>query len=190
MPRSPQRQVVTIFGSSRPRPGEPAYKDAYELGKAVAVEGWTVCNGGYGGTMEASAQGARDVNGHTIGVTCSIFSRRGGANRFIVQEVPTFHLQVRLDTLVRLGNAYVALPGGTGTMLEVALVWELLSKHMVRKPATRLLLHNHWRMLEAPIRAAQPDLAAPQFFDRIEVAIEMLREQLAPVDATATCPAD
>jgi uncharacterized protein (TIGR00725 family) len=49
--------IITVYGSSRPKFGEEEYQTAYELGKLLANSGFTVCNGGYGGTMEASAQG-------------------------------------------------------------------------------------------------------------------------------------
>jgi hypothetical protein len=64
-------KIVTVFGSSAPQPLSPAYRDAYELGRGIAAAGWILCNGGYGGTMEAAAKGAVEAGGHTIGVTCS-----------------------------------------------------------------------------------------------------------------------
>ena len=139
--------VVTVFGSSKPKPLSPEYLTALDLGKAIAEAGETLCNGGYGGTMEASARGAAEAGGHTIGVTCSILNRRGGPNRHIRQEVPTFDLHTRLNTLVRLAGAYVVLPGGTGTMLELALVWELYNKRMIRRQAPVILLGEHWTPL-------------------------------------------
>lgn len=152
--------IVTVFGSSGPAPLTPAYQIAYDLGRAIAQAGWTLCNGGYGGTMEAAAKGAVEAGGHTMGVTCAAFKRSGGANRYIKQEIPTFDLLTRLNTLVRLGKAYVVLPGGTGTLLELALVWELLSKGILRRQGPIVLLGNHW----APVLDAVPreDLDAPQ----------------------------
>lgn len=138
------RRTVTIFGSSRPVPDSPAYQAAYELGRTVAEAGWAVCNGGYGGTMEASARGAREAGGHTIGVTCAALGRRGGPNRFICEEVTTLDLFVRIQELIRRGDAYVILPGGTGTLAELGLVWELVSKRMVLRPLPPILLGDYW----------------------------------------------
>ncbi len=152
-----KNRVVTVFGSSTPKSDEPAYKLARQLGQAIAEHGWVLCNGGYGGTMEAAARGASDAGGHTIGVTCSILNWRGRANAYVKQEVPTFDLHTRLNTLVRLAHAYVVLPGGTGTLLELALVWELFSKGMLKRKAPIILLGDHWRPLDAPVRAIQPD---------------------------------
>ena len=51
--------VITIFGSSRPVKGDEEYQLAYEVGKQLSLAGFTVCNGGFGGIMEASARGAK-----------------------------------------------------------------------------------------------------------------------------------
>lgn len=148
--------IVTVFGSSQPPPVSPAYQTAYDLGRAIAQAGWTLCNGGYGGTMEAGARGAAEAGGHTIGVTCRVFGR-SGANAYIRQEVPTFDLLARLNTLVRLGQAYVVLPGGTGTLLEFALVWELLNKELLRRQAPIIVLGDHWSPVIEVVRREQPD---------------------------------
>ena len=63
------RKIVTVFGSSRPGEGDEEYLLAYEVGKNLALNGFTVCNGGYAGIMEASARGAKEAGGKTIGVT-------------------------------------------------------------------------------------------------------------------------
>ena len=167
--------IITVFGSSTPEPLSPAYQTAYELGRAIGQAGWTLCNGGYGGTMEAAARGAVEAGGHTIGVTCSVFRVRGGPNAYIRQEVPTFDLLTRLNTLVRLGNAYVLLPGGTGTLLELALVWELLNKGLLRRQAPLILLGDHWTPLLDPIRRDQPDCLAPHVAADVPAVIALLK---------------
>ncbi len=145
-------RVVTVFGSSTPKPRQPAYQLAADLGGALARAGFTVCNGGYGGTMEAAARGAVEAGGHTIGVTCRAF-RRGGPNAYIRQEVPTFDLFSRLNTLIRLGDAYVVLPGGTGTLLELAAVLELASKSVLRPARPILILGDFWCPVLRLVRA-------------------------------------
>ena len=185
--------VVTVFGSSQPAPLCPEYQTALDLGRAIAEAGWTLCNGGYGGTMEASARGAVEAGGHTIGVTCSILNWRGNANRYIRQEVPTFDLHTRLNTLVRLAGAYVVLPGGTGTMLELALVWELFNKRMLKRNAPIVLLGEHWTPLREPIMAATPDALDPRVAADVDDAIRIIREARnsdADAEATDSSPGD
>lgn len=177
--------IVTVFGSSQPAPGSPAYQTAYDLGQGIAQAGWTLCNGGYGGTMEASAHGAVQAGGHTIGVSCSIFGR-ASVNQFIKQEVTTFYLLTRLDTLVRLGRAYVVLPGGTGTLLELALVWELLNKRLLRRNAPIILIGDTWCSVVDVIRREQPETLDVQVVATAELAIEALREHFAAAQPAAS----
>lgn len=124
-------KTITVFGSSRPAEGDPLYQLAYDLGKQCARAGWAVCNGGYGGIMEAAARGAKEAGGATIGVTVSDFPRR--ANKWIDTEIQMPTLNERLMKLVELGDAYVILKGGTGTLLELAYVWEFINKGLMRE---------------------------------------------------------
>lgn len=136
------KSVVTVFGSSRPRWAEADYTTAFELGRSLARAGYVVCNGGYGGTMEASARGARDAGGHTIGITCSAFARQA-PNRWIVELEEHSTLIERMMALISRGEAYVILKGGTGTLLEFAAVWELLNKSMMTERPV-LVLGDFW----------------------------------------------
>ena len=119
-------KVITIFGSSRPLPDSEDYQTAFDAGRSLARRGFTVCNGGYAGTMEAASKGAREAGGKTIGVTSTVFSRT--PNPWVDQEIRTATMVERLLKLVELGEGYVVLKGGTGTLLELAAVWEFINK--------------------------------------------------------------
>jgi uncharacterized protein (TIGR00730 family) len=121
----PAGRVVSVFGGSRAAEDSPEYRDAYELGRLLAERGHAVCNGGYDGTMAAVSRGAKDGGGRTIGVTVQALSWRS-PNPWIDEEVATATLFARLEQLATLGDAYVALRGGVGTLLEIVLVWNLL----------------------------------------------------------------
>jgi len=124
-------KTVTIFGSSLPGEGSAAYAEARRLGRLLAEGGFAVCNGGYGGLMEASARGAREAGGHTLGVTCELWTSQ--VNPGIVEEIRTPSFFERLTTLIERGDAYIVLPGGTGTLAELALVWEMMNKSALAK---------------------------------------------------------
>lgn len=133
--------VITIFGSSVPEENSPDYTTAYNVGRTLGKAGMTICNGGYGGTMEASAKGAREVGGKTLGITVSTWPRK--SNPWIQQELKQPSLFERLMKLVEMGNAYVILPGGSGTLLELACVLELVNKGIIdRKPI--VLVGGFW----------------------------------------------
>jgi uncharacterized protein (TIGR00730 family) len=122
--------IVTVFGSSVPGESSPEYGMAYTCGRTLAESGMTVCNGGYAGLMEASAKGAVEAGGKTVGVTVSTWS--GTPNRWIQKEIRMPTLLDRMMKLVEMGDAYVVLPGGSGTLLELACVLELVNKSVIR----------------------------------------------------------
>ncbi|MGH9788815.1 MAG: LOG family protein [Candidatus Acidiferrales bacterium] len=133
--------IITVFGSSRPALGSEAYETARRLGEFLARAGFSVATGGYGGTMEAVSRGVRDAGGHVIGVTAEVF--RSAANAWVEEEIRVHTWQERLFKLVELGAGYVVLPGGTGTLVELSVVWEWLNKGFLRvKPF--VLLGDFW----------------------------------------------
>ncbi len=164
--------VVTIFGTSRCEPGDALYELAETLGRRLAEAGWTICNGGYGGTMEATARGAWQVGAETIGVTCRAFGR-GPANRYIVRRIDTDSLLERLGRLIELGDAFVVLPGGTGTLLELSAVWELTCKGLIRARPV-VVWRRPWEAVVRAVREVQSDGVALQFVDEPEAVGQLL----------------
>jgi len=146
---------VTIFGTGRAGPGDSPYEIAVETGKLLARAGFTIANGGYGGTMTAAAKGAAEAGGEIIGVTCSAF--KGKANKYITREITTVSLDERLDTLIKLGQAYIVLPGGTGTLLELAKVWELKNKGFLESQKPIILIGGFWKPLVELLDTDDPD---------------------------------
>ncbi len=140
------KKTIAVFGTGRAGAGDEAYELAYELCRRLARAGFVVANGGYGGTMLAGAKAAAQAGGEVIGVTCSAFGR-GGANEYITTEIVTGSLDERLDTLIGLADGYVVLPGGTGTLLELAKVWEMKNKGFFSADRPIILLGDFWRPL-------------------------------------------
>jgi uncharacterized protein (TIGR00730 family) len=143
------KRIVTVFGSARVSKESEEYAQAYAVGRALARAGFTVCNGGYGGAMEASAKGAKDAGGETIGVSFNTPGRI--QNSWIDTIVETGPLSERLLKLVELGDAYVVLKGGTGTLLELACVWEFVNKGIVPKKPI-IILGSFWQPVVETLR--------------------------------------
>jgi hypothetical protein len=135
-------QVVAVFGGSRRDEDSRLYREAYELGSALARAGYTVLNGGYGGSMAAISHGAADAGGHVIGVTCSIFDPLL-PNRWLTEEIREPDLLARLRTMVERADAFVTLRGGIGTLSELTLAWSLLQTRAFAKPL--VLLGTEWQ---------------------------------------------
>lgn len=129
--------IITVFGSSRPRAGEPDYEEARLLGIELAKRGFQVCSGGYAGVMEAVSRGAKEAGGRTIAITSTFF--RTKANAWVDEEHAAGTWQERLFELIRFGEGYVVCKGGTGTLVELGVVWEMLNKGVMEgKPFVTL----------------------------------------------------
>lgn len=120
---------VAVFGSANAREGEDLYCLAFQLGKLLAEAGHVVMTGGYCGTMEATSRGAAEAGGHTIGVTSEEIEafRPGGPNPWVREVIPTVTLGNRIAILTRQADAFIALPGGVGTLVEAAKAYNLIA---------------------------------------------------------------
>src|SRR5512136_2952996 len=119
--------IAVVFGSNSPKEGELDYAEARQLGYSLTQAGYVIATGGYFGTMEAASRGAKEAGGHAIGVTTSIFDGvRLHPNAYLDEEIKFPTLFQRLHHLVTMADVWVALPGGIGTLSEVALTWSLM----------------------------------------------------------------
>ena len=169
------QKIITIFGTSKADTSSPVYKLAYQLGELLVQAGFTVANGGYGGTMLAAAKAAFEAGGKTIGVTCSAFGK-SKANKYISREIVTKSLDERLKTLVELGQGYIVLSGGTGTLLELAKVWELKNKGFLQAEKPIIIIGSFWKPLLEVI--ASEDSKSKRFIvqeDKPEQVIDILK---------------
>ena len=121
-------KTITVFGSSQVRPNDPLYDTAVDIGAGLAQAGFKVMTGGYYGMMEAVSKGARQADGHVIGVTADQIGKRYDLqpNAFNCEIVHFADLRDRLWYMVENADAYLAMPGGTGTLHEIAETWELM----------------------------------------------------------------
>jgi uncharacterized protein (TIGR00725 family) len=176
---APERQlVISVFGSSRPSEGHAEYEEARALGGALAAAGFVVCSGGYGGVMEGVSRGAKEAGGRTVGVTAAFFRSR--LNRWVDEEVRVTTWEERLFELIRRGDGYAACKGGTGTLVELAVVWEMLNKRvMTNKPF--VVLGDFWQ----PILDRVREVEGSATFPRGEAANRLVHAATAPSDAAA-----
>ncbi len=147
MPKTtPKYPRVAVFGGSNPRPGDPVYEEAYRLGKMLGEAGYTALTGGYMGTMEAISKGASEAGAHVIGVTCDEIEswRKVPLNPFVIEEVRVPTLRDRIYALIQGSDACLALPGGPGTLAEVALTWNHLVIQAI-PPRPLILIGSGWK---------------------------------------------
>ncbi len=123
------KRTVTIFGSSLPVEGDIEFETAYLLGKLLAQNNFNVCSGGYRGIMNAVSKGAVEEGGEAIGITVDLWNVK--PSEYLTKEIKCDTLFDRISKLVEMGDAYVVLQGGTGTLLELSVVWEFMNKNLL-----------------------------------------------------------
>ena len=116
------------------------------LGRLLAESGHTVITGGYMGTMEAVSRGANEAGGHVIGITCEEIERwrKSPANAWVIEERKVATLQERMIALMDAGDVVIALPGGAGTLAEIALLWNRMIVEAAPKRKL-ILIGEGWR---------------------------------------------
>ena len=171
-------KTITVFGTSKAHPGDSVFELAETVGRLLAGNGFCLANGGYGGTMLAAAKGAAQAGGKAIGVTCRAF-KRSKPNEFVTEEIETDCLTERLAKLIELGDAYLVLPGGTGTLLELANVWEHKNKGFSNADKPIILVGPFWQPLIAMMAVADTDsVVHVECVETAEDAIELLKINL------------
>ena len=174
------KPVVAVFGSSQTIDGDAEYQQARLLGRLLARAGFAVCNGGYGGTMEASSRGASEMGGTSIGLTVGYFGDRE-ANPFVTREIKNATLFERLANFVGLAEAFVVLKGGVGTLAEFSTVWNLLQTKAL-DPKPFIFIGGNWPQvienLGHDMKIRDKDVKFLNFAQTPEEAVEILRKHL------------
>ncbi len=188
-----KQKKITVFGGSSPQPGSPAYQEAYELGMLLGQRGFTVLTGGYIGTMEAVSRGAAEAGGHVIGVTCAEIEawRPVQPNAWVQEEWRHDSLQARLDALIEAADAWLALPGGPGTLTEIALTWNRVLIQAIA-PRPLILIGRGWQQTFTAFFQAQASYIHPDhralitFAPKPAAAVAQLVSALGTADTSSS----
>jgi uncharacterized protein (TIGR00730 family) len=135
--------TITFFGSSSVKPGEPEYDQAMELGGLIAKAGFVVRNGGYGGTMEAGAKGAAESGGASTGILLKGFWGNKG-NKWLSERKYASDIYERLKFLIDSSDAFIVLPGSSGTLAEISLLLEMMAKGIITL-APVIFIGDYWK---------------------------------------------
>ena len=137
---------VTVFGSARFAAGHPHYALGRDVGARLARAGFTVMTGGGPGIMEAANRGAREAGGRSVG--CNIeLAREQRPNPYLDRFVTFRHFFVRKLMLIKYSYAFVALPGGFGTLDEVFETATLIQTRKIREFPLVLMGRDFWHPL-------------------------------------------
>jgi uncharacterized protein (TIGR00730 family) len=168
LPSKHERYRVTIFGSARAQPGTFVYDEVKRVAAALAEMGCDIITGGGPGLMQAANEGADAAQAperaQSVGIRVDLPFEQD-VNPFVQQAFEHKTFFTRLHHFVLTSDAFVVAPGGIGTVLELAMVWQLLQvKHLHDTPL--ILVGQMWAHLvewaRAHLLTTQPPLANPQ----------------------------
>lgn len=149
---APYQPAVTIYGSSRVKPGHPLYAQAEEIGRGLARAGFVVITGGGPGLMEAANKGAREAGGASIGLSIKLNDEEA-PNPYTTLNLSFRYFFVRKVMLVKYATAFVLLPGGFGTLDELFETLTLVQSGKIRPFPLILFGSRYWEGLQAWMRS-------------------------------------
>jgi len=160
------RTVIGVMGAGRPL-DEAAFSVAYRLGSLVAEHGWVLLTGGSPvGVMDAASKGAHEAGGLVVGVIKSDDSRH--ASRYVDIAISTGMGDARNVINVLSSDVVIALPGGAGTLSEVALALKSGKTAIALgwDPGDAMRSSGPGRLLEAASPEEAIELAAAALLER------------------------
>jgi len=175
---------VTVFGSARFPETHPHYALAREIGQALARAGFTVMTGGGPGIMEAANRGAKDAHGRSVG--CNIrLPKEQKPNPYLDDFITFRHFFVRKVMLVKYSYAFVALPGGFGTIDEIFETSTLIQTGKIEEFPVVLVGRDYWSPLLDFMRTRlvahgtidEADLARIAVTDSVAEVIDCVQER-------------
>jgi uncharacterized protein (TIGR00730 family) len=135
--------AVSIFGSARTTPADPSYGLAMHIAELFTKSGFAVITGGGGGIMEAANKGAAEAGGRSVGLNINLPFEQV-PNPFSNLKLDFNYFFVRKVMFMKYASAYIALPGGFGTLDEVFEVMTLIQTKRVRPFPIILAGSQYW----------------------------------------------
>ena len=142
------KKRVAVFGASRTKPESGLYKSIEKMCRKLSADGWLVVTGGGPGSMEAANKGANEVciDGEICTIAHAIYlPTEEQINKYVQDYTKHDEFYSRLETFAQC-DAFIVTPGGIGTLLEMALIYQLIQvSHLEKKPV--ICVGRMWRTL-------------------------------------------
>jgi len=132
---------ISAFGSSRIGPEDSIYRDVFKLSRTIAEHGWDGVTGGHQGMMAAFAEGIHAGGGHIRGITLERFPTP--PQNMLSEEIRARDFFDRMRQLIEEADAWLVLPGGLGTLAELAMTWDLVAIRVL-EPRPLILYGAMW----------------------------------------------
>jgi uncharacterized protein (TIGR00730 family) len=177
---------VSIFGSARTQPENPYYQLAVDIARMLTEEGWGIITGGGPGIMEAGNKGASLFGGVSVGLNINLPFEQVN-NPYIDRDKNLEHrfFFVRKVMFVKYSQAFLAMPGGFGTMDELFEVLTLIQTLRIDKVPVILVGQRYWGglvhwirdiMLGSENNVHEKDLSLFHVVDSAEEVVRIIRD--------------
>jgi len=140
------RPAVSIFGSARIKEGTFWYERTVEVARLLSDSGFAVISGGGPGIMEAANKGAFDGKSASVGLNIQLPFESSG-NPYQDISLTFRHFFARKVAFAKYASAFIATPGGFGTLDELMEVLTLIQTKMGRRIPVILMGSEFWRGL-------------------------------------------
>ncbi len=141
-------RAATIFGSSRCEVGDEVYKEAEELGRRLAEEGFAVITGGADGVMRAANKGAKEAGGESVGLNIKLATVQQ-PNSYTTHGQEFHYFFTRKLMLAFASEVYIFFPGGFGTLDEFFEIMTLVQTKKIKALPIILVGTKYWQPLVA-----------------------------------------
>ena len=175
--------AVSIFGSARVHPDDPVYQKTEKIAALFAQNNFAVITGGGGGVMEAANKGAAEAGGKSAGLNIVL----------PFEQIPNDYANIKLEfkyffirkvMFIKYAAAYIAMPGGFGTMDELFEAVTLVQTHRIKPLPIILVDRNYWSGLKEWIenrllvdqRISPDDLEILQILDEPEEIVKFVQK--------------
>ena len=172
---------VSLFGSARMAPDHPYYQLTEEIARGLSDAGFSIVSGGGPGLMEAANKGAFAGKSPSVGLNIAL-PQEQSANDYQDISLHFRHFFSRKVMFVKYASAYVVLPGGFGTLDELAEILTLVQTGKTRRIPIILVHTPFWAGLiewfkatlvkEATIEADDLDLV--QVLDKPQEVVDAI----------------
>ena len=136
-------KAVSVFGSARTKPGTAEYQMAEDIASGLVKAGYAVITGGGPGIMEAANKGAFEASGTSVGLGIEL-PLESGLNDYVNMGIEFRYFFVRKTVFMKYSQAFVALPGGYGTLDEIFETAVLIQTDKIRDFPIILIGREFW----------------------------------------------
>ncbi|BBD07842.1 TIGR00730 family Rossman fold protein [Desulfovibrio ferrophilus] len=134
---------VSIFGSARVKSDQPIFQQTEEIAAKLTQAGYSVISGGGPGLMEAANKGAKEAGGESVGLHINLpFEQE--SNPYLTTRVNFNYFFVRKLMFIKYALAYVAMPGGFGTLDELFEALVLIQTQRIKRFPIILFGSEYW----------------------------------------------